>query len=98
MKSAVQVVVLLLWSTFCWGQDPDVEISRLNRVVEEQSQEIEALKARMSQIERALGISAGTTLQSALYVPAPQTTVAPQNVTTPVTTSQPGLAGFRLTG
>src|SRR5687768_10442301 len=98
MKFAVQVVVLLLWSTFCWGQDPDVEISRLNRVVEEQSHEIEALKARMSQIERALGISPGTTLQSALYVRAPQTAAAPQSVTTPATATQPGLAGFRLTG
>jgi len=89
MKLATLVSVALLWSGPAWGQSDEIE--RLTRMVNEQTREIEELKAQISRIERALSI--GSTPQPAvvpasLSVPAPPQTQAPTTQTPPPSTQQ----------
>src|SRR3989304_6281205 len=87
----------MLFSGVCWAESNDIE--RLNRVVEEQTMEIEQLKAQIARIERVLAINATpqpaavpATLVS--YVPqTPAQAVAPAAAPTAA-----NAAGFRFSG
>src|SRR6266446_6519792 len=52
MKLTAAFGVIFMWTNFAWAQS--TEIDRLNRVVEEQGQQIEELKQRLAQMERFL--------------------------------------------
>ena len=91
LKCAGVVAVMLLSNLLCCGQSEEIE--RLNRVVQEQGQELEQLKAQLARIERALGMNAAAKVQPASYSPAPQATPA-----APAQAAQTTLAGFRFSG
>jgi hypothetical protein len=77
MKLATLVAVALSWSCVAWGQSDEVE--RLARIVNEQSREIDELKAQVARIERALSISStsqSTVVPAALATPSPPRTQA----------------------
>jgi len=94
LKCAGVVAVMLLSNLLCWGQSEEIE--RLNRVVQEQGQELEQLKAQLARIERALGMNAAAKVQPASYSPAPQATLAAPAA--PAQAAQTTLAGFRFSG
>jgi hypothetical protein len=52
MKLTTAFGVIFVWTSLAWGQSN--EMDRLNRVVEEQGQQIEELKQRLAQMERFL--------------------------------------------
>jgi hypothetical protein len=52
MKLTAAFGVIFVWTNLAWAQS--TEIDRLNRVVEEQGQQIEELKQRLAQMERFL--------------------------------------------
>jgi hypothetical protein len=89
---------VLLGSGLCWGQSEDLE--RLNRVVEEQSREIEQLKDQLARIERALGIEsslARPVVHPVSYTPPPPQAAPIQSAPAPPA-QPPTVAGFRFSG
>src|SRR6266478_5361155 len=70
LKCAGVVAVMLLSNLLCWGQSEEIE--RLNRVVQEQGQELEQLKAQLARIERALGMNAAAKVQPASFLLHPR--------------------------
>lgn len=97
MLKCAGVVAVLFWShLLCWAQSE--EIDRLTRIVQEQEQELEQLKAQLARIEQVLGISQGATLQQSSYQPR---RVEPATATAQAIAAQatpPSVAGFRFSG
>src|SRR2546422_8559573 len=95
LKAAGVVVAILSWSILCWGQSEEIE--RLNRLVQQQEQELEQLKAQLARIEQALGMDRSPALQPTSYQPRPpQVATAAPVQAAPAPAAQPTAAGFRF--
>lgn len=95
MKLTSVVAAVLIWGGTTFAQSNDVE--RLQRTVEEQGRQIEALKAQLARIEELVGTPAKS---AAVLQPAVFREVRPQPPApvTPQAAAAPQIAGFRFSG